>query len=729
MAEKIEQCILCDTQCSLTPGIDSVAHINCVNCGDYKVKLAEIINLPKNKEFKENRHLLSGLSYYNTVNQLEPLLISKTTMNELITKNKIPITFNEKSELLLMHMFDLADGRAGVKIKKIPFTAAYGKDEDDFSNNLKDLKDQGLVEYKEYEYSNAGPERMPPKLTIYGVKKVEELREASHKKGNNLIDAQGNRIVDENGAPIVFGSIDYNNQQHSEETQIESEDDDENDYIIPEKSYDSETDNSEFSIPNNIYIRESNSTPKLNIKTVASAYADLINNTASDDNRGTFGVLGKWGRGKTYFINQLKKNLKNSKGFENIIIDFSAWQYQKTPEIWAYLYENIARERFKGWCKVPYIFLHNCKKRKWGIITDLILPVTWMLIIKLWLQEDINISDTLSLSNDVLTFIPPIILALGKILKDSLSDMSKVAVNFVKKHITRKSFGHILGLQKEIQDELRTLLQSWIGKRAIINNNKKIILIVDDIDRCNPDNVLDLLDSLRVVLDDNEISKRLKIIIAVDHLIVKDMMKNRFKEYFHNSDNNEEKEKRYIRDYFDKLFLFSLHLAPLSLPEIDQIIDSIFETSLAGVNEKDGSSSPIVQEENKPEFAEDLNTPLKTKQVNDVEDSNSNNNTPVGQDQSQEKNKTAVSNIKPMTNDELLSFKTLIAYHGCTPRRMRILYYRYIFMKCLLDSLEGGFDTNRSQGILESIAKYEKDGVIENSNVNKQELLDWILFD
>nr|MDA3809890.1 P-loop NTPase fold protein [Spirochaetaceae bacterium] len=74
---------------------------------------------------------------------------------------------------------------------------------------------------------------------------------------------------------------------------------------------------------------------------------DLINNTTVAENKGTFGVLGKWGRGKTYFIDHLKDYLLEKNGFENIIIDFSAWQYQKTPEIWAYLYENIARERFK----------------------------------------------------------------------------------------------------------------------------------------------------------------------------------------------------------------------------------------------------------------------------------------------------------------------------------------------------------------------------------------------
>jgi hypothetical protein len=346
-----------------------------------------------------------------------------------------------------------------------------------------------------------------------------------------------------------------------------------------------------------------------------------------------------------------------------------------------------------------------------------IIPVLWIIITAILWIRNIQLPDESILSNQAILgiSIPPIVFSIYELLKNSLSDLNKIAFGFIKNYTTRKSFGHILGLQKEIQDELRTLLQSWIWKKDI--NNKKIILIIDDIDRCNPDNVLDLLDSLRVVLDDDQISKRLKIIIAVDHLIVKDMMKKRFSEYFKNAinkDKEEKKEKQYIRDYFDKLFLFSLHLAPLSLPEVDQIIDSIFETSLTGV-----------EDENKHENTDDLNTPAKTELKNDVNNLDDSNL----KDQTQKEIIPEVSILKPMTNDELASFKVLIGYHGCTPRRMRILYYRYIFSKCLIDSLNGGFDADKSREILELMAKYEKDGKIGPINDNKPEILEWILFD
>ena len=61
-SKPIDKCILCDTKCSVTNSSDTQAHFSCINCGDYNVEVAEIILLSANKDFMQQRHLLSGLS-------------------------------------------------------------------------------------------------------------------------------------------------------------------------------------------------------------------------------------------------------------------------------------------------------------------------------------------------------------------------------------------------------------------------------------------------------------------------------------------------------------------------------------------------------------------------------------------------------------------------------------------------------------------------------------------
>lgn len=273
---------------------------------------------------------------------------------------------------------------------------------------------------------------------------------------------------------------------------------------------------------------------------------------------------------------------------------------------------------------------------------------------------------------------------------------------------------------------MRSLLQSWIWVKDV--DKKKIILIVDDIDRCKPDNILELLDTLRVVLDDPEISKRLKVIIAIDHLIVKDIMRKRFNDFF--KDPEILNVEQYIRNYFDKLFLFSLHLAPLQKDEREQIIDSVYETSTLNIKRSENRSVP-------PNTA--------TRMVIQPISNDAGSAGPI-EFKSEINNQKTISQLQPMSEDELKLFKEIVSVLECTPRRIRILYYRYVFIKCLIDELEeSDFNIEKSREIIEKIASYEKkngktqaDKSEEDNNykstdkpmdAEKLRILNWVLFD
>lgn len=135
-------------------------------------------------------------------------------------------------------------------------------------------------------------------------------------------------------------------------------------------------------------------TPKLDVKIIAKEFANIIDNL--EENKGQMlGVFGSWGRGKTFFVDQLKMEFK-PKGQEQdrfINLTFNAWKYQETEAIWAYLYEvvlkaylidnvkdgekDIKKKRIR-WCKT---FKLNLKRKGWTKLAVIILGFTASMII------------------------------------------------------------------------------------------------------------------------------------------------------------------------------------------------------------------------------------------------------------------------------------------------------------------------------------------------------------
>ena len=94
-----------------------------------------------------------------------------------------------------------------------------------------------------------------------------------------------------------------------------------------------------------------------------------------------------------------------------------------------------------------------------------------------------------------------------------------------------------MGVQAEIEKELASLLKSWIYKNK--TQYKKVILYVDDIDRCSETKMIAILDSLRTVLENEDIRKRLIVICSVEVEKLKLGIEYKYKALFDNQPNKE----------------------------------------------------------------------------------------------------------------------------------------------------------------------------------------------
>ena len=453
-----------------------------------------------------------------------------------------------------------------------------------------------------------------------------------------------------------------------------------------------------------VEIRE-NQKPTIGVKELAKELAELINHK-SENERYNIGILGKWGRGKTFLIEQIKQHFKE-KGDPFHIVEFHAWRYQDTPAIWAYLYEKFAESYYNKKLEKPWLWTQKIlnfpkKAKKWlyqekftyseyAFLSILfILVVTYIAIKNLYsyligtfvilalikyvfhikniktrkcIQKNlINIRKTFNIKKRdgilyaLLHFLP-----------------QKNAIALLKKYFSKGSFKELLGIQAEILKELKLLLKAWIPDPK--TSKKRILLIVDDIDRCSEDKIIDIVDALRVMLEDEEIYKRVVVISAIDEEILKRAIKIKYKHVF------EEDEKQVISEYMDKLFLVSVKLPQLTNEEKLKILDVYTEGK-----REEKTSEPVLLSESELGGADVLGgaAPHPDNKVQPTKGEPS-EETPE-ENKGNEEQETDTNKHEVLDSEYQELCKNLKGLENATPRKIRIVYYRYLLAKKLLSA-------------------------------------------
>lgn len=381
-------------------------------------------------------------------------------------------------------------------------------------------------------------------ITATGREYVEEniLKKNTVKDEAVLTDEDGNNITTENATPLE-ATIDINES---------------NDSWIS-KSFKTKSINND--------IKDKNVPPCFGIDGIADSFLTQIDKISSTqaDNVCMIGIFGEWGRGKSYFFKRLEERItkredKNSIQYD--IVEFNAWKYQDTPALWAYLFETVYHKA-RLCIKVRNYFRRN----KWSFLYQLLLfslPTILLILSKL-----------LGLIKETTTapFWIVGILSLVVFVIKFIIENKDIALSLIKKLSYKPDFSRHLGVQAEVEKELESLLKSWICKSD--TSKRKVLLFVDDIDRCPSSKMTDIVESLRVVLENEEIRKRLIVVCSIDPAKLKADISNRLNPIA----ADKEKLKKYVTEQLDKLFIFSIGLCRLSHSQICQYLDTLITKS------------------------------------------------------------------------------------------------------------------------------------------------------
>ncbi len=260
----------------------------------------------------------------------------------------------------------------------------------------------------------------------------------------------------------------------------------------------------------------------------------------------TIGVFGRWGTGKTSLMKLIKQVVAEDYQEKGVGVWFNAWQYEKEEHLLIPLLAKINRElRRHTW------------EGELEIGSDKMIKVL------------VSIISGLSVKGDV-----------------GVPFLSKIGINVSLKEI-------ITGIKEYDTDKIFTRSQYTDIYEELENITKKtkiprIVVFVDDLDRCQPDKAIELIEHIKLVLNQQGFT----FILGVYEDIISAVMRKKYeREYFI--------DKRFCEDYLDKIVQVQVNVPERKPKDLHEYIKMHLEKCEVISRNQREVSIPIIAEAGK----------------------------------------------------------------------------------------------------------------------------------
>ena len=398
-------------------------------------------------------------------------------------------------------------------------------------------------------------------------------------------------------------------------------------------------------------------------KLLAEIIYDNLKSIEANKSSTVFGLFGAWGRGKTFIWNIIKDKISSQQPSPFKVIEFSAWKYQATPSIWAYLYEELSKEYLGKKMHVKWkrrLYL-NYVRNGWNNLPRWI-PNAFFIVILILVGAVIWVSHC---NTDIADLIRGI--GLGLVLSSLgaifsvLNRFKPEALRVLRLLDNKVSFQNVMGVQSEVHKEIVHLIHSWSKEKSyqslfrwfvkppFLEKGQRLLLFIDDIDRCSIEKVLEIIDAIRVMLDDGSIYEKMVVVAAIDHRMLQKAIE---KKIIHTNT-----KAGLVKEYMDKIFIGGIKLPPMGEEERKDLSSKIIDNYL-GAEDKSEAESIVA---NSPKYNE--GTDAKVDDDIDLEE--------------EETISILSHKYLPEVHHKAIREK-LIEYEGITPRQMKIVFYRFL---------------------------------------------------
>lgn len=287
-------------------------------------------------------------------------------------------------------------------------------------------------------------------------------------------------------------------------------------------------------------------------------HAELIRDVVGDDTvlPVTIGVFGDWGSGKTSIMKMLQAEL--AKNEQIAVVYFDAWLFEGYDDAKSALISSILKQ-LMGNKRFPAELKDKA--------TKLIKRVNWMRLMKMgW--DNVALPAVLAYATGGATAVPGVMTGLkalfGKPEESSLKseEAEKLLKDSEETEITEV---------KDFREKFGELLRD--------SKFKSLVVLIDDLDRCSPDRIVENLEAIRLFLNVDKTA----FIIGADPRIVRHGIAVRYHQALDAArtspafgENPAEAAEQLVRDYVEKLIQVPYHLPRLSPAEIETYLSLLF---------------------------------------------------------------------------------------------------------------------------------------------------------
>lgn len=283
----------------------------------------------------------------------------------------------------------------------------------------------------------------------------------------------------------------------------------------------------------------------INNRAIAKTVVELIKD--SKEKPISIGVHGDWGAGKSSVLEMIEDEFSCEDDIE--CIKFNGWKYQG--------FEDAKIALMSG------IISTLVEKRKLSEVCADKVKKVWKNIN--WL----NVAKTSgSFALSVATGVPPVNLLTGAVdtLKNSITDKDKV-------ESTINKIGTFLNDSKVFEDTSMTKefseFQNSFSELLEASSIKRLVVLIDDLDRCLPEVTIETLEAVRLFMFSNSTA----FVVAADEIMIEYAVKQHFPDLIDSEKNNIGKE-------FSKRYLEKLIQVPFRLPSLGEIESEMYITML-----------------------------------------------------------------------------------------------------------------------------------------------------
>lgn len=292
-----------------------------------------------------------------------------------------------------------------------------------------------------------------------------------------------------------------------------------------------------------------------------NVHADLLINIIYDESvlPITIGVFGDWGSGKSSVLQIVKEAFDKDDDKDSLCIYFNGWTFEGYDDAKAALLNSILKE-LEDNKKIPDAIKDTIKEKA----KKLWKSIDWMRGAGM-VMKNVALPAVTAYFTGGLSLVPFAIQKLAEwgnnpeiIIKKLQSDEGKeIFKSFIKEG--KENDKNITNAVAEFRKDFSELLDA--------TNFKRLVVIIDDLDRCSPERIIENLEAIKLFLN----VPKTAFVIGADPRIVKYAIEYKYK----NNKEIEDDNNRIIIDYLEKLIQLPYSLPRLSESEVETYISML----------------------------------------------------------------------------------------------------------------------------------------------------------